>query len=235
MSAKTKAVDVHFAAEVLQGIRQHARSSMDAEVCGVLIGRVTSGRVQVEVSIRGEHAARGSAHVTFTQETWAHVHRVRDEKHPAKVIVGWYHSHPGLGIFLSERDRFIHQHFFAAPHQLAWVCDPHSDEEGCFGWKNNTLTRVRLFAVLSSTRTRRDSERAERDARVGGAEASGKRSWWCRLRTCFSAGAAPHPTPRFGMRRLRPAGEEALDSGERIRVRGGHAPRGGGGDQAEIR
>src|SRR5260370_28351362 len=62
-------------------------------------------------------------------------------------IVGWYRSHPGFGVFLSEHDLFIQENFFSGPHQVAWVYDPHTDEEGCFGWvggKTEKLSSLRF-------------------------------------------------------------------------------------------
>jgi proteasome lid subunit RPN8/RPN11 len=134
-------------AEVARQIRQHCRTSMKAEVCGVLIGEATEDRTVVEACIAGENAAQGGAHVTFTQDTWEHIYKIKDKEHPDAKIVGWYHSHPGFGVFLSEHDLFIHENFFSSPNQVAWVFDPHTDEEGCFGWvsgKIEKLTGVRF-------------------------------------------------------------------------------------------
>ena len=47
-------------------------------------------------------------------------------------IVGWYHTHPDFGIFLSDYDVFIHQHFFSGPGQIALVIDPVRKLEGVF-------------------------------------------------------------------------------------------------------
>jgi hypothetical protein len=65
-------------------------------------------------------------------------------------IVGWYHSHPGFGVFLSDHDTFIHNNFFSSPQQVAWVYDPHSDEEGCFGWDGDRLKRLPRIDVVDS-------------------------------------------------------------------------------------
>jgi proteasome lid subunit RPN8/RPN11 len=139
---------VEFDSAVLQQIRRHARGSMEAEICGVLIGGVTDGVTRVEACIAGEKATEGGAHVTFTQQTWEHIYKVKDAKFADSSIVGWYHSHPGFGIFLSDYDLFIHKNFFAAPHQVAWVFDPHSDEEGCFGWASGEIIPLKRFSVL---------------------------------------------------------------------------------------
>jgi proteasome lid subunit RPN8/RPN11 len=138
--------------EVARKIRQHSRSSMKAEVCGVLIGSNERERTLIEACIPGVNAAQGGAHVTFTQDTWEHIYKIKDQQFPDDKIVGWYHSHPGFGVFLSEHDLFIQENFFSSPQQVAWVYDPHTDEEGCFGWvggKIEKLSGVR-FGYLKS-------------------------------------------------------------------------------------
>lgn len=133
--------------EVVRKIRQHARSSSATEICGVLIGQDRDLRIEVKECIEGENADQAGAHVTFTQDTWEHIYAVKDKKFPNERIVGWYHSHPGFGIFLSEHDTFIHKNFFSSPGQIAWVFDPHSDEEGCFGWVGGRIERLSRIAV----------------------------------------------------------------------------------------
>lgn len=134
--------------EVVRQIRQHARSSTKAEVCGVLIGQDRDHRVEVAACIEGQNAEEAGAHVTFTQDTWEHIYAVKDQKYPNERIVGWYHSHPGFGVFLSDHDTFIHKNFFSSPGQVAWVFDPHSDEEGCFGWVSGRIERLAQIGVV---------------------------------------------------------------------------------------
>ena len=134
-------------AEVARKIRQHARTSMKAEVCGVLIGNTDHERMTVEACIAGINAAQGGAHVTFTQDTWEHIYKIKDKEYPDHKIVGWYHSHPGFGVFLSEHDLFIQQNFFSNPQQVAWVYDPHTDEEGCFGWIGGNIEKLSAIRV----------------------------------------------------------------------------------------
>jgi proteasome lid subunit RPN8/RPN11 len=128
--------------EVLRQIRQHARSNSKTEVCGVLIGEETSSGVSITARIPGLNAAQAGTYVTFTQDTWEHIYKIKDKDYPEERIVGWYHSHPGFGVFLSDHDTFIHKNFFSSALQVAWVYDPHSDEEGCFGWAGERLERL---------------------------------------------------------------------------------------------
>lgn len=143
--------------EVVRKIRQHARSVNSTEICGVLIGTDKDRRIEVTASIEGQNAEEAGAHVTFTQDTWEHIYAVKDKQYPSERIVGWYHSHPGFGVFLSEHDTFIHKNFFSSPGQVAWVFDPHSDEEGCFGWVDGRIERLSRLAVVD----RRGGEKAE--------------------------------------------------------------------------
>jgi proteasome lid subunit RPN8/RPN11 len=150
--------------EVVRQIRQHARSSSKTEVCGVLIGQDGDHRIEVAACIEGQNAEEAGAHVTFTQDTWEHIYAIKDQKYPEERIVGWYHSHPGFGVFLSDHDTFIHKNFFSSPGQVAWVFDPHSDEEGCFGWVGDRIERLTQIGVID----RRGGEEAQEG---GGSEA----------------------------------------------------------------
>ena len=134
--------------DVVRQIRQHARSCNKTEVCGILIGDDANGSVSIEACIAGLNAAQAGTHVTFTQDTWEHIYKTKDAKYPDSRIVGWYHSHPGFGVFLSDHDTFIHKNFFSSPLQVAWVYDPHSDEEGCFGWAGSRIERLSQISVL---------------------------------------------------------------------------------------
>jgi proteasome lid subunit RPN8/RPN11 len=133
--------------EVLRQIRQHARSNSKTEVCGVLIGEENGNGLHISARIPGLNAAQAGTYVTFTQDTWEHIYKIKDKEYPDERIMGWYHSHPGFGVFLSDHDTFIHKNFFSSALQVAWVYDPHSDEEGCFGWSGERLERVSEIQV----------------------------------------------------------------------------------------
>ena len=139
---------IHIDSDVTRRIRQHARAHLKTEVCGVLIGESTGGVIEIRASIEALNAAQAGTHVTFTQDAWEEIYKVKDDLYPDERIVGWYHSHPGFGIFLSEHDLFIQENFFSSPGQVAWVYDPHSDDEGCFGWVAGKVARLTSVSTL---------------------------------------------------------------------------------------
>jgi proteasome lid subunit RPN8/RPN11 len=99
----------------------------------------------VQASIRGAQAREEGAHVTFTHETWTHIHGEMDQRYSDLEIVGWYHTHPGFGIFLSDMDAFIHRNFFGQPAQVALVHDPLAGQIGFFTERNGELAQLTRF------------------------------------------------------------------------------------------
>ncbi len=132
-------------------ICKHADEDSDHELCGVLLGdlcRDSDGPfLHITETIRGEHATSQGAQVTITHETWNHFHREKDSSFPDKSYLGWYHTHPDFGVFLSSMDTFIHENFFSAPHQVALVIDPVRREEGLFYWKEGKPAQAMSFWV----------------------------------------------------------------------------------------
>jgi len=52
-------------------------------------------------------------------------------------IVGWYHSHPGHGLFLSQTDLETHLQFYQfSPYAVSLVADPKSSEFGIWIYEN---------------------------------------------------------------------------------------------------
>lgn len=149
---------VHISTEAYAAIINHAQGSDRVELCGVLVGELLKDDrgpfLSITHTIRGEHAEHHAAQVTFTQDTWAYIHRVMDSAHPGRSIVGWYHTHPGFGVFLSEMDLFIHRNFFNLPWQVAFVVDPRSTDEGFFVWRNGEPALTRIYWVGDDERLR---------------------------------------------------------------------------------
>ena len=130
----------YFDPETHARIVRHAAEDTSVEICGVLVGRWEQDDngpfVAISECIRCDNASQKSGEVTFTHDAWTKINREMDTRFVTLKIVGWYHSHPGFGVFLSERDVFIHQHFFANPGQVAFVVDPRQKTEGLFVWRD---------------------------------------------------------------------------------------------------
>ena len=136
------AVDILIDEPALRAAQAHALSSLNREVAGVLIGerpeKQPDGRYVVHIfdTLIAKYTVMNGASVTYTPESWRYVNDRLREKYPddTAVIVGWYHTHPGFGIFLSGMDLFIHQNFFTQIWHVAYVLDPRARTSGFFTW-----------------------------------------------------------------------------------------------------
>lgn len=143
------AVDILANESAFRDAQAHALSSLNKEVAGVLIGpqpeKQPDGRYVVHVAdtLIAKYTRMHGASVTYTPESWRYVNDRLEEMYPdgTAVIVGWYHTHPGFGIFLSGMDLFIHQNFFTQQWHIALVLDPLSKRSGFFCW-DREMSRV---------------------------------------------------------------------------------------------
>jgi proteasome lid subunit RPN8/RPN11 len=123
----------------------HSVSDMDNEVGGILVGEwcvdEASQRqfIIVEAALAARHTRQSSVHLTFTPDSLVDIHNEIDKNYPGKKIVGWYHTHPRMGIFLSHYDTWLHKYFFPAHWQVALVIEPHAATGGIFIRQANGL------------------------------------------------------------------------------------------------
>lgn len=126
-------------------IHVHAASDLDNEVGGILVGQwcldngTESQFLVIENVLPARYTRQSSVHLTFTQDSIVHYHGIIEQRFAGKQIVGWYHTHPRMGIFLSQYDTWLHNHFFPEPWQVALVVEPHSSAAGFFVRQTNGL------------------------------------------------------------------------------------------------
>jgi proteasome lid subunit RPN8/RPN11/LysM repeat protein len=129
--------------EVMSGIESHAYSLLTAEVGGMLMGRVDGPVTKIVGFIPALSASAEQVTLTFTHDVWEDILKLAQSEFPKESIVGWYHTHPTFGVFLSDYDLFIQENFFAADGHLALVIDP---VQGIYGWfAKNKKGAVEVF------------------------------------------------------------------------------------------
>ncbi|HSB90243.1 MAG TPA: Mov34/MPN/PAD-1 family protein [Anaerolineales bacterium] len=132
------AVEVFVTPRAYVRVCAHAGSDLYHEVGGALVGvrRLDPKRgtafVVVEAVVPAQHTRHGPSYLTFTQDSLVAIHDDLDRRYPGREFVGWYHTHPGMGVFLSGYDVWLHEHFFQAAWQVALVVEPRLGEGGFF-------------------------------------------------------------------------------------------------------
>lgn len=112
----------------LKKIEEEAKST-DKEIIGILIGKVYDNLLVVNDAVSGDQAS-GSTRVKLDNETLAGiVDRIMKGELDGNIL-GWYHSHPGFGVFMSATDIATQQMLQQFSNKVAaLVIDP---KEGVF-------------------------------------------------------------------------------------------------------
>lgn len=146
---------IYLDRETADLIERHALRDTSVELGGILLGKECLDEktglpfVMVTKSLEAKHYENTQASFTYTHDSWEEITRDRDRLHPDLDIVGWYHTHPDFGIFLSSHDQFIHRHFFAQPLQVAYVVDPIRQTRGFFQWRDGELEEVEGYYLFA--------------------------------------------------------------------------------------
>lgn len=137
-NGRAPSIQVFVTQTAFKAINNHANSDLDNEVGGWLAGRwcrdidTKTEYVVVEALLPAQQVRSGSTFLTFTHDSQVAMLAALEERYAKKGIVGWYHTHPRMGLFLSGYDTWLHDHFFPHPWQVALVVEPHSHTGGFF-------------------------------------------------------------------------------------------------------
>ena len=136
-SAFDKAVN-HFKRGAEEGV----------EAMGLLVGGVFEedggGFVMVSEYVTAENEA-GAYSVKFREKAFSDLASQLD----GKLVVGWAHSHPGFGCYLSSIDVATQKACFSEPFHVALVVDPKSGNSRVFKVEGEKY-REASFAVVKT-------------------------------------------------------------------------------------
>lgn len=148
---ETDDVKVYIKQSTYKALEKLASSDTTKELGSILIGDYAQemGKTHVMITdfVEAKYTDASASTLTFTHETWDYVHKEHDKKYPDQKIIGWQHTHPNYGIFLSNYDMFIQENFFNMPFQVAYVIDPIQNIRGFFQWKNGKVEKLRGYYI----------------------------------------------------------------------------------------
>ena len=143
--------DLYLSKLAEEKIRNHAMSRLDPrmEIMGLLLGTVYRHGEREYVLVRDVATTDLDASlisVRFDRLGFEKLFESLDDSGFDYVIVGWYHSHPGHGCFLSQTDVDTQVSMFNRPFHSALVIDPVAMEIETFKVENGRSLH-RPFAV----------------------------------------------------------------------------------------
>jgi 26S proteasome regulatory subunit N11 len=148
MSSKEIA-DVYISSKVLLKAYRYFVKKLPKEAMGFLLGNwyTYRGKVWVEVTDFIPLKAEASeVRVVPLDGSLVKVGKLLQNKN--LLIVGWAHSHPGYGCFLSNIDLDTQRRYFPLSHQVAMVMDPYTGEYDIFVLRGDSYVRPHFKEVI---------------------------------------------------------------------------------------
>lgn len=137
-------VRIYIKRDVYDALEKFALSDTTKELGSFLIGdyqidKKRNYHVVISDYVEAKHTKAGAFTLTYTHETWNDYHEEKERLYPEKKLVGWQHTHPSYGVFLSQYDMFIQENTFNLPFQVAYVIDPIRKTRGFFAWEDGKV------------------------------------------------------------------------------------------------
>lgn len=138
-----RTIEVIVKSSAVEQFMQHAKSYPNLEIGGMLIGQYHYDNekkfVIIHKTIPANKGNSFQGAFVFTLESIIEINSIREENYPNLLTIGWYHSHPGFGVFFSGIDIHSHKTQFNLPFHIGIVIDPQSESVGCFSWYDNSV------------------------------------------------------------------------------------------------
>ena len=142
-------VSVIMHQDALAQVKAHATSNLRTELGGALLGKAYQHNgtvfVEIEAALPATSGDHGPVHFTFNADSWRQLQQDKADQYPHLDMVGWFHTHPGLGVFYSGDDVVVHSAAFTLPWHVGLVVDPIRSEACFFGWSGPDLVPFRGF------------------------------------------------------------------------------------------
>jgi len=133
-----KNVQLFVAESAIHTLKSHLFQDISRETGGILVGNVSVDSqeniyyTEITGAITAPTTIGNRSTFRFTPNCWTAIFKEQKEFYPQTQIVGWYHSHPNFGVFLSGVDLETQHDCFNQPWHIAVVYDPIRDEIGFF-------------------------------------------------------------------------------------------------------
>lgn len=150
----TTQADLYISEKALKSMLSHCAAHRDErlEVMGFMLGDryKWNGEFYTKVvDTATTELDATSVSVRFARDAFERLFEELEERNENKIIVGWYHSHPGHGCFMSGTDLATQKEMFNKPFHFAAVIDPVNMDMRAYALDGEECVE-RRYAIFSS-------------------------------------------------------------------------------------
>ena len=144
---------VYILQSALTTLKTHLEVNKTVEQGGILFGQAYNDSqhgiyVEITAAVAAPATIGTGAHLEFTSDSWQGIMDYAKSTHPEANIVGWYHSHPNIGVFMSGTDMRTQRAFFYHPWCVSIIYDPIRNEIGCFLGEDAKVVKPAVFEPM---------------------------------------------------------------------------------------
>lgn len=143
-----RGVSVFVSEEAMSSMIEQAESGYlrNEEILGLMTGFVycdDEGEYAVAAGAATCRLDADDASVRFRRDSLEELFGSMDSSEGDRVV-GWYHSHPGFGCYLSDTDIRTHEGVFGSDTGFALVIDPADSSIAVFGCTGGEPRKIRM-------------------------------------------------------------------------------------------
>lgn len=153
VSSVDPSLAIFFEEDVLVCLEQFADQKLQGEHGGFLVGYKTKQADLGKYALYIERFVpipqrKDASRLIISSVHFATVQQALKKKNGQEEILGWVHTHPGFGTFLSEYDRIQHKRYFEKPWHIALVIDHLNQEKAVYFMNDNEFKVLNGFSVI---------------------------------------------------------------------------------------
>lgn len=143
--AVSEGIEIFLAKSVSGRIAEESLSALAVgkEVMGLLYGMPfkSNGRLMLTISgLASLPTVANSHHVSVDHDSAT---SINGEGIAGNIVVGWYHSHTGVGNFMSETDEITHRKWFGSRYSVSMIYEAEEKNIGIYRLKDNVIVSMK--------------------------------------------------------------------------------------------
>lgn len=155
-------LSIYLRYQLFKALEEFAKREQREQV-GLLVGRaseLTDGSNFVVVEDAIEAPVGDEQTGRFEEGLWKRARRIASARHPDRVVLGWFHTHPDGSMEIGEEERAVHRSHFPEENHLLYVISSKGQDRNFFLRQGQELVPAHGFRIYGKTPAIQASEEA---------------------------------------------------------------------------
>lgn len=147
-------VNIYLRYQLFKALEDFAQREAQTEQVGLLVGRESTSEQgepfllvedAIEAPLGDENTGR------FEESLWRRARRIASARHPNRIVVGWFHTHPEGDVQLSDEEQSVHKRFFPEENHLLYVISARGKDRNFYYRSEGDLVAAQGFRIYGKT------------------------------------------------------------------------------------